>query len=122
LGDPSWAEPLGIVASFVTVVAAQVIQLGLFARTYAALYLGESEPFLERIWGRLRLEHGLAAGAFTVAVGTIIALVSNFDSVPNPILGLLGMTLVALGVQAIFGSFFLSILGLPDEGKRNTAA
>ena len=43
--------------------ARSVIQLGLFARTYAALYLGEAEPMLESIWRRFRLEHGLALGA-----------------------------------------------------------
>ena len=62
LGDPSWTVPIAIVASFVVVVSASVIQLGLFARTYAALYLGEAEPMLESIWRRFRLEHGLALG------------------------------------------------------------
>ena len=32
LGDPSWTVPVAIVASFVVVVSASVIQLGLFAR------------------------------------------------------------------------------------------
>ena len=36
------------------------IQLGLFARTYAIVYLGESGASFERLWQRLRLEHGLA--------------------------------------------------------------
>ena len=62
LGDPSWTVPVAIVASFVVVVGASVIQLGLFARTYAALYLGEREPMLESVWRRFRLEHGLALG------------------------------------------------------------
>jgi hypothetical protein len=118
IGDPSWTVPLAIFASFVVVVGAQVIQLGLFARTYAAVYLGEEEPLLETIWRRFRLEHGLALGAGTLAAGLVVALVSHFDSVPDPALGLLGLTLVALGVQAVFGSFFLSILGLAEHAVR----
>ena len=115
LGDPSWTVPVAILAAFVAVVGAQVIQLGLFARTYAAVYLGEDEPLLESIWRRFRLEHGLALGAVVLVVGLAITLVANFDGVPDPALGLLGLTLAALGVQGMFGSFFLSILGLPEH-------
>lgn len=115
LGDPSWTVPVAIVASFVVVVSASVIQLGLFARTYAALYLGEAEPMLESIWRRFRLEHGLALGAVTLVVGVVIAAISNFNGVPDTALGLLGLTLAALGVQGIFSSFFLSILGLSEH-------
>jgi hypothetical protein len=117
LGDPSWAVPTGIVASFVVVLGAQVVQLGLFARTYAAIYLGEDEPLLEAVWRRFRLEHGLAAGGVTLVAGAAIALFSHFNGPPDTVLGLLGVTLVALGVQGIFASFFLSILGLPEHAS-----
>jgi glycosyltransferase involved in cell wall biosynthesis len=115
LGDPTWTIPVAILASFLAVLGAQVIQLGLFARTYAVVYLGEEEPMLESVWRRFRLEHGLAAGAVTLLLGLAITLVANFDGVPDPALGLLGMTLAALGVQGMFGAFFLSILGLPQH-------
>jgi hypothetical protein len=115
LGDPSRTVPLAIAASFLVVVGAQVIQLGLFARTYAAIYLEEHEPLLERIWTRFRLEHGLALGALTLLAGAALTAVAHFNSVPDPALGLLGLTLVALGFQAVFGAFFLSILGLSDH-------
>ena len=44
-------------------------------------------------------------------IGAGIAMYSLFNGFPDPRLGLLGMTLVALGVQAAFGLFFLSVLG-----------
>jgi hypothetical protein len=47
----------------------------------------------------------------------VLALVSNSDGVPDPSLGLLSLTLIALGAQAIFGSFFLSILGLSEHPR-----
>jgi hypothetical protein len=115
IGDPASTVPIAIIAAFVVVVSASVIQLGLFARTYAALYLGEEEPMLESLWRRFRLEHGLALGAVTLVVGTAIGAVANFNNVPDPALGLLGLTLVALGIQGIFSSFFLSILGLSEH-------
>jgi hypothetical protein len=115
LGEPSWTVPVAIGASFLVIVGAQVIQLGLYARTYAAIYLGDREPLLERGWRRFRLEHGLAASAVVLLAGVIVTLVAHLDEVPDPALGLLGLTLVALGVQGVFSSFFLSILGLSEH-------
>jgi hypothetical protein len=115
LGDPTWTVPVAIAAGFLAVVGAQIIQLGLYARTYAAIYLGEPEPLLERGWRRFRLEHGLAVSAVVLAVGFVGTGVSHFNDVPDPALGLLGLTLVALGVQGLFSSFFLSILGLSEH-------
>jgi hypothetical protein len=115
LGEPSWTVPVAIGASFLVIVGAQVIQLGLYARTYAAIYLGDREPLLERGWRRFRLEHGLAASAVVLLAGVIVTLVAHLDDVPDPALGLLGLTLVALGVQGVFSSFFLSILGLSEH-------
>lgn len=122
LGDPTWTVPVAILASFLTLVGAQIVQLGLFARTYAVVYMAEAEPMLESLWRRFRLEHGLALAAVTLAVGIAITLVSNFNGVPDPALGLLGLTLAALGVQAVFGAFFLSILGLPQHAIRRRRA
>jgi hypothetical protein len=115
LGDPTWTVPVAIAAGFLAVVGAQIIQLGLYARTYAAIYLGEPEPLLERGWRRFRLEHGLAVSAVVLAVGFVGTGVSHFNDVPDPALGLLGLTRVALGVQGLFSSFFLSILGLSEH-------
>jgi glycosyltransferase involved in cell wall biosynthesis len=37
----------------------QIVQLGIFARAFAAAHLGETDTLIERAYGRLRLEHGL---------------------------------------------------------------
>ncbi len=55
---------LGFVA--VTLIGAQVIQLGVFARTYARVRIGEHDPLLERLGRGVRLEHGLLAGGALV--------------------------------------------------------
>jgi Glycosyl transferase family 2 len=92
-----------------------IVQLGLFSRTYAVIYLGEHDAPLERGWRRLRLEHGLALSAAVFLAGVGITLGSFFDQVPDPRLGVLGLALLAVGAQGAFASFFLSILGLPQQ-------
>jgi hypothetical protein len=108
---PDSATGWAIGSAVLALVGAQVLQLGLFARTFAVVHLREHDPTLENAWRRLRLEHGLAAAAVLFVVGAGVAIYSYFNRFPDPRLGLLGMTLVALGVQVAFGSFFLSVLG-----------
>ena len=111
-----------IVGSLATLVGAQIVQLGLFARTYAVLYLGDPDPFLEWLWRHFRLEHGLVAGALVVlgGFGVLITIFvdwasNGFGALSRVYLALLGVTLVGVGVQAVFGSFFLSVLGLRND-------
>src|SRR5439155_12264209 len=80
LGDP-WTG-VSVAFAMLTIVGIGVIQLGLFARTYAVVYLGERDRRLEWGWRRLRLEHGLAVAAFGLFVGLVITSVSFFDGVP----------------------------------------
>jgi glycosyltransferase involved in cell wall biosynthesis len=114
-----WHIHAMIVGSTATLVGGQVLQLGLFARTYAILYLGDRDPLLPRLWGKVRLEHGLLLGAGVALAGIgIIAGIfiewasGGFGALGREHLALLGLTLTGLGVQAIFGAFFLSVLGL----------
>jgi len=114
-----WQIHAMIVGSTATLVGGQVLQLGLFARTYAILYLGDRDPYLPRLWGKVRLEHGLLLGLSLALAGMgIIGGIflewasGGFQALGREYLALLGLTLTGLGVQTIFGSFFLSVLGL----------
>ncbi len=108
-----------IASSLLLIVGAQVIQFGLFARAYAAYYLGEHDPLFDRWRARLRLEHGLLLGGAVLAAGLAISAVvaitwfdRGFGQLSEEKLAVAGLTLVVLGIQIVFGSFFLSILGL----------
>jgi hypothetical protein len=108
-----------IAGCLATLVGAQVVQMGLFARTYAVLYLDDRDPLLERVWSRVRLEHGLLLGStlLLAGIGILVAIVvewarNDFGALAREHESLLALTLVGLGVQTIFGSFFLSVLGL----------
>jgi glycosyltransferase involved in cell wall biosynthesis len=118
----TWEIHSAIFAAISVLVGAQIVQLGLFARTYAVLYLGEDDPQLVRAYERIKLEHGLAIGAVVLVaglgtigyvVGTWIA--GGFGALHEEHLSVAGLTLVGLGVQILFGSFFLSILSLARQ-------
>lgn len=115
LGD-RWTG-VSVAFAMLAILGLGIIQLGLFARTYAVIYLGEHDVRLERGWRRFRLEHGLAVSGIGLLVGTAITLVSFFDGTKDPRLGVLGLTLVAVSCQSVFGSFFLSVLGLSEHAN-----
>jgi glycosyltransferase involved in cell wall biosynthesis len=111
---------LGFVA--LTLIGAQVIQLGVFARTYARVRIGEHDPLLERLGRGLRLEHGLLAGGLLV-LGSLAILgaifgswaVEGFGTLKHEYATALGFTLLGLGLQVVFSAFFLALLVMPVQ-------
>lgn len=105
-----------------TLIGAQIVQLGLFARTYAVTHFGERDELLERLWPKIHLEHGLLLGlALTVAgVALLLAVFvrwagARFGALADEYPTALGVTLVGLGVQTIFGSFFIGLLTMRSD-------
>ncbi len=111
------------------IVGAQLLQIGVFSRAFAYYYLGESDSLIEAARRRFRLEHGLAAGAALLLIGLVIAgivvalwLGRGLGALREERLALVGLMLVVLGLQTIFGAFFISVLGLrrrPHVGDRD---
>jgi hypothetical protein len=102
---------------FAILLGMQVVQLGIFARAFAAAHLGETDSLIERVHSRLRLEHGLAGGGILLLSGIVSLLAifvswaaGGFGALSHEYATAIGFTLVALGVQVILGSFFLSLL------------
>ncbi len=115
---------LGFVA--LTLIGAQVIQLGVFARTYARVRIGEHDPLLERLGRSLRLEHGLLFGGAVVllAIAGLIAVgaewaLHGFGTLGRAYETALLATGLGLGIQIVFASFFLALLSMPL--RRDTA-
>jgi glycosyltransferase involved in cell wall biosynthesis len=100
-------------------LGAQVLQLGIFSRTFARLHLGERDPLFERLGRRLRLEHGVILGLVTMLGGIVVVSVifvlwakEGFGELSHEYATAIGFTLVALGLQVLLGSFFLALLNM----------
>jgi glycosyltransferase involved in cell wall biosynthesis len=114
-----WEVHTLIGGSLLLIVGAQVVTLGLCARAYGIYFMGEHDPWFERMGRRYRLEHGLTLGGTIASVGLVIIVAivlewvrRGFGSLSQERLALLAATLLVLGIQVIFASFLLSILGL----------
>ena len=116
---------LGLVAF--TLIGAQILQLWVFARTYGRTRFGEPDPLLERMGRHVTLERGLLAGSALIVVSLVILgwiivpwVLDGFGELGDEYPAALGFTLLGLGVQVVFGSFFMALLTLrtADDGPR----
>jgi hypothetical protein len=101
------------------VVGIQVLALGLCAHAYGTYFMGERDPWFDRMRARFRLEHGLLFGGAVLIAGLVLAAVivgtwidRGFGSLSEERLAVVAAALVIVGVQIVFSSFLLSILGL----------
>jgi glycosyltransferase involved in cell wall biosynthesis len=115
-------------SSLLVIVGSQVVQFGVFGRAYAAYYLDEHDRLFDRLRDRLRLEHGLLAGGLVLLGGLAVCAViagiwidRGFGELREQKLAVAGLTLVVLGIQIIFGAFFLSLLGLRRRSRESDA-
>ena len=102
---------------FAILLGTQVVQLGVFARAFAAAHLGEVDGLVAWARGRVNLEHGLILGGGLLLAGvvTVSAIfvgwaIGGFGSLAHEYATALGFTLIAVGTQVVLGSFFLSLL------------
>jgi glycosyltransferase involved in cell wall biosynthesis len=102
---------------FAILLGTQIVQLGVFARAFAASHLGEKDPWVERAHGKLSVEHGLVVGGLLLLAGLLTILVifvnwaiDGFGALSHEYATAIGFTLLALGLQVMLGSFFLALL------------
>jgi glycosyltransferase involved in cell wall biosynthesis len=115
----AWGLHALIGGALVMIVGTQVLALGLCAHAYGTYFMGERDPWFDRMRARFRLEHGLLlGGAFTligVVIGAIILatwISRGFGSLADERLAVVAASLMIVGIQIFFSSFLLSILGL----------
>ena len=119
----TWDIHAMIAGALLMIVGSQVLALGLCAHAYGTYFMGEKDPWFDRMRARFRLEHGLLLGATLTLAGLGIATVivatwidRGFGQLSEEQLAVLAATLIILGVQVFFSSFLLSILGLRKRG------
>ena len=115
----SWGIHALIGGALLMVVGTQVLALGLCAHAYGTYFMGERDPWFDRMRARFRLEHGLALGGLFVLVGIVMGgiivgtwISRGFGSLADEHLAVIAATLLIVGIQIFFSSFLLSILGL----------
>jgi glycosyltransferase involved in cell wall biosynthesis len=105
--------------SLLLIVGAQLVSLGLCAHAYATYFMGERDAWFDWARERLRLEHGLMLGSAVALAGLAMLVVlvldwigRGFGSLSQERIAIFAATVLVLGIQIVFSSFLLSILGL----------
>ena len=115
----TWDLHAMIAGSLFMIVGTQVLGLGLCAHAYGTYFMGEKDPWFDRMRARFRLEHGLLLGGALAFIGFAIAAAivgtwinRGLGAISEERLAVLAATLMIVGIQVFFSSFLLSILGL----------
>jgi glycosyltransferase involved in cell wall biosynthesis len=115
----AWGLHALIGGTLLMIVGTQVLALGLCAHAYGTYFMGERDPWFDRMRARFRLEHGLLLGSIFTLVGLAMGAVvvatwiaHGFGSLADERLAVVAASLIIVGIQIFFSSFLLSILGL----------
>ncbi len=108
-----------IAGALLMIVGTQVAALGLCAHAYGTYFMGEKDPWFDRMRARFRLEHGLLLGGAIGGTGLLIAgaiaaiwIDRGFGGLSSERIAVVAAALITIGTQIFFTSFLLSILGL----------
>jgi hypothetical protein len=126
IGEMSFDIHYMVVGSLLTLLGFQILALGMYGRMYAySIGILRNDPLIFWAKPRLTLERGLLVGSGIAAVGIgllawiLASWVSGaFGSHPSGTFlrpALLGLTLMLIGTQTIFSSFFISLLAMKFE-------
>jgi glycosyltransferase involved in cell wall biosynthesis len=120
----SWDLHTEIAGALLTIIGTQVVALGLAAHAYGKYFMGERDPWFDRMRARFRLEHGLLLGGALALAGFILGAIiviewfsTDFAALSEQRLAVAAATLLIVGIQIFFSSFLLSILGLRREDR-----
>jgi len=107
-----------VLGSACSILGSQILTMGLFAKCYAFTEGYElRDKFINIFLRFFTLERGIYLGGISLLLGSLMSVYvlikwinSGFGALSEVRTALLALTLVILGVQAIFSSFFISIL------------
>lgn len=114
-GQPIWfGVRTMVVGSLLTIVGYQIASLGIFATMTADPIRRPSDPTTEWVLTNLTLERGLAIGLGLTILGALYAstvvaqwLTQGYPALTALTRDIAAFTAVVVGIQTIFGSFFL---------------
>lgn len=113
------------IGSAMAILGLQVLLLGVYANTYALVQnAGPYDPWTVRFHLRYSLERGVLAGGSLFSAGLVINvfILASWLSAGAGMLfavrpAILALTLMVLGAEVVFASFFLSLLRGSEFGR-----
>jgi len=123
IGGRGYSFHLSILGSLLTLLGFQIINLGLYAKAYSfKQYFERGDKFIEKFYTYFRLEWGLVIGFSLFMVGLLMDFFILYSWIKGGFGALLQVskasfatTLMVMGVQIIFSSFFLSMLDVKKK-------
>src|SRR5215218_244707 len=67
-----WSTHTMVGGALLMIVGTQIVALGLAAHAYGSYFLGEKDPWFDRMRSRFRLENGLLLGGVVILVGIVV--------------------------------------------------
>lgn len=111
-----------VAGSLLVLVGFQVFNLGVFSTVASDPIQKPSDPFTNRLAEELRLERGVTAGLALFGAGAVYAAylvsqwaASGFTTLPLLMGDIVAFTAIILGLQTVFGSFFLSTVATQNS-------
>ncbi|MBR9704727.1 glycosyltransferase family 2 protein [Candidatus Pacearchaeota archaeon] len=121
LGIQLFFHPMFISSLFI-IIGYQLIIFTAFSKIYALTHLGEENKLLDKLFKYFTIERVSLIGILILLIGIIIYtyilikwISSGFGSLNEIKNSILALTLITIGVQSIFSSFMLSIIGTKEK-------
>jgi len=113
---PMFLSSLSIIMGY------QLIIFALFAKTYTITHLGEEDKMMEKIYRQITIEKAGIVGMIIILLGVLIYMAlffgwlkTGFGALQEIRNSIIASTLIITGIQTIFSSFMLSILGIKEK-------
>ena len=115
-----------VFVSLLTLLGFQIMNLGFYTKIYSYAHYGEKDRLILFLTGHLTLERGLMAAVVLLVVGLIpiVGIIYFSFKYQFPLMdrvkeAIFGLTFTVLGIQAIFSSFFFSIMWIGKSPDTN---
>ena len=120
-GVPLFFHPM-FVSALLVIFGYQVIVFSFFAKSYAMVHFGERSQFIENLHKYLTLERASIFGITIAILGGMIFssiflswIKGGFPELHEAKNFIVALILITIGMQTVFSSFMLSILGIKDK-------
>lgn len=122
LGIKLQYHPMFLSALFI-IAGYQLIIFALFAKSYAIIHLGDN-PIFNKLYRYVTIEKASLVGTAIVLLGVFIYIKiflkwinTGFGALNEIKNSIVALTLIIVGIQTVFSSFMLSILGIKEKNE-----